>query len=383
MVYLFKSSKKFAVSVVLILLTSLLFISTAGAQEFVEVPTSESKKIVTNLESLKILEDYLNTSYSLNASDYSIELEEGVYDISGKKIAKYYVIKSINGKEYFAIISNDKEYSTVFAGGENVEQILNLGNGNVKHYFVGGYTLVKANDHNQVIEYVKSKNSELTTEDVKNTLSIQKNPNAVKQWDAALLENISTNAVGSYGSKLLPNTIFSQFDSNVTPLNRNSSCGPSSMAVILQYWHDSRSKGKLQVYNAGYTTKGAFINHLYQNRGGGLAGMSVNGVASGLQNEAIARGYSATTSTFNNFFSYTNEIINNRPVAVKFDKYFTLFEPNADYSYNYHWTAGVGYVYSASSTLLRVQTVSSNSYIRDIDYNSNSAIISMVGFTIN
>ncbi|PCD84347.1 hypothetical protein CNQ87_08180 [Lysinibacillus fusiformis] len=68
---------------------------------------------------------------------------------------------------------------------------------------------------------------------------------------------------------------------------------------------------------------------MYANRGGTFYGMSVKGVRSGLENEAIARGYSASSSSFNNFFSYKTEIDNNRPLAVKFDKYFTLFEPNA------------------------------------------------------
>ncbi len=74
---------------------------------------------------------------------------------------------------------------------------------------------------------------------------------------------------------------------------------------------------------------------MYANRGGTFYGMSVSGMRSGLENEVIARGYAATTSSFNNFFSYKTEIDNNRPLAVKFDKYFTLFEPNADYAYDY------------------------------------------------
>lgn len=83
------------------------------------------------------------------------------------------------------------------------------------------------------------------------------------------------------------------------------------------------------------------------------------------------------------FFSYKTEIDNNRPLAVKFDKYFTLFEPNADYAYDYHWTPGLGYIYASTGTMLRVQTLAPNSTIRDINYNVNSAIISMVSFSIN
>lgn len=94
--------------------------------------------------------------------------------------------------------------------------------------------------------------------------------------------------------------------------------------------------------------------------------------------------YSATTSSFNNFFSYKTQLDDNRPVAVKFDKWFSKWEPNAKYDYDYHWTPGLGYIYTASSgALLRVQTLAPNSTIRDINYNVNSAIISMVSFSIN
>ncbi len=186
-----------------------------------------------------------------------------------------------------------------------------------------------------------------------------------------------------YGSKLFSSPIFSQYDKDVKSSYQTSACGPTTIAVILQYWHDSKGKSKLQVWNSGYSTKGAFINSMYANRGGTFYGMSVNGMRSGLENEVIARGYAATTSSFNNFFSYKTEIDNNRPVAVKFDKWFSKWEPNASYEYDYHWTPGLGYIYASTGTMLRVQSLGTNSTVTDINYNVHSGIITMVSFSIN
>ncbi|KEK10666.1 hypothetical protein EP18_16260 [Lysinibacillus sphaericus] len=310
----------------------------------------------------------MKNGYFLEASDFNITSEREVFDINGRNIAKYYVIEDLSGQEYFAIISNTQENSTVLLGGEGIPDVFELGDEN--YYYFGGYSIVSADDTNQIIDYIKSKDEDLSTYEIKEDLNIQ-------------LMNTSVTMGDGYGSKLLSSPTFSQYDTDVKSIYRNSACGPTTIAVILQYWHDSKSKSKLQVFNSGYSTKGAFINSMYANRGGTSYGMSVNGVRSGLENEAIARGYSASSSSFNNFFSYKTEIDNNRPLAVKFDKYFTLFEPNADYAYDYHWTPGLGYIYASTGTMLRVQTLAPNSTIRDINYNVNSAIISMVSFSIN
>lgn len=348
----------------LVTLFLILGVSTVDAAESNNINGKEMISPEANF----ILNDYMKNGYELDVSDFIVTEEKDVYDINNVRIAKYYGVETLNGEKYFAIISDAKANSTVLLGGEGIPEVFNLGE--EKYYYLGGYNIVSADNNNQIVEYVKSKDEELSTKNIKNDLEVQL---------------VTTQEIGgSYGSKLLPHTIFSQYDSNVKSGYRNSACGPTTIAVILQYWHDSRGKSKLQVYNSGYTTKGDFINSMYVNRGGSALGMSVSKVRStGLESEVLARGYSALTSTFNNFASYKNEIDNNRPLAVKFDKYFTFFEPNADYAYDYHWTPGLGYIYASTGTMLRVQTLGTNSYIRDINYNVNSAIISMVSLTIN
>ncbi|POZ56243.1 hypothetical protein LYSIN_01026 [Lysinibacillus sphaericus] len=374
---MFKSAISFMFGVIALIIFSTFSVSTSSAQE-IESSSFEEIQSETSQESIDALNDYLINGYSLDASDYNIVVEKDVYDLDEIKIAKYYSIKSFSGQEYFAIISNINGVFTTLLGGEGAPDELVLGKG--KYYYPGGFTLISADDANQILDYIKSKNETLSINEIKRDLKIQLE-------DSSLIDPLSSSygsklLSSSYGSKLLSSPIFSQHDSDVKKIYRNSACGPTTIAVILQYWHDSNSKTKLQVYNAGYTTKGAFINSMYANRGGSAFGMSVSGVRSGLENEVIARGYAAVTSSFNNFSSYKTEIDNSRPVAVKFDKYFTLFEPNVDYDYDYHWTPGLGYIYSSSGSLLRVQTLGTNSYVRDINYATNSAIISMVSLTI-
>ncbi|MGA4516080.1 C39 family peptidase [Solibacillus silvestris] len=334
----------------------------------VTIVDAEEKEQVLS-ESNIVLNDYMKNGYFLEPSDFKTKSERDVFDINGIKIAKYYVVESLSGQEYFAIISNSQENSEVLLGGEGNGDVFELGEEN--YYYFGGFSIVSADDTNQIIEYIKSEDEDLSTNEIKQDLDIQ-------------LMNTTASTGDGYGSKSLSSPIFSQKDPDVKSGYQSSACGPTTMAVILQYWHDSKSKSKLQVWKSGYSTKGAFINSMYANRGGTFYGMSVNGVRSGLENEAIARGYSASSSSFNNFFSYKTQIDDNKPVAVKFDKWFSKWEPNAKYDYDYHWTPGLGYIYSASSgALLRVQTLGADSYVRDINYNTHSGIITMVSFSIN
>lgn len=366
---MFHNSKRYMGIFFVVLLFSILTVSTANAEENKDTNVEEQNQSVVSSESIIVLNDYMKIGYFLEASDFNITSEREVFDINGRNIAKYYVVESLSGQEYFAIISNTQENSAVLLGGEGNGDVFELGDEN--YYYFGGYSIVSADDTNQIIEYIKSEDEDLSTNEIIQDLEIQ-------------LNNPKASTGDGYGSKLLSSPIFSQYDPDVKSGYQSSACGPTTIAVILQYWHDSKGKSKLQVWKSGYTTKGAFINSMYANRGGTFYGMSVNGVRSGLENEAIARGYSASSSSFNNFYSYKTQIDDNRPVAVKFDKWFSKWEPNAKYDYDYHWTPGLGYIYSASSgALLRVQTLGSNSYVRDINYDAHSGIITMVSFSIN
>lgn len=340
---------------------------------------------VSEAEIQNILKQHFKEVFNLDDRTYKVSLTKPVYDINDEIIANYFEIRTNTNEHYFILISTSSEYSSIFASGEDTAEFFILNEDATKYYFVGGYTLIKADNSEELINYVsqKKKESSLTSE-IKESLKLQKNPDRLKEsnLDSVNVNNFNLITPTSVGNTTLSTMRYSQYDSGINSLYRNSACGPTTMAVILQYWHDSRSKTNLNVYNSGYNSQGAFVNYLYYYRGGRPIGMTVGGVSVNLNNEATARGYSSTSNSFNNFNSYITEIEAMRPVAIKFDTYFTLFEPTADYAFNYHWTPGHGYVSSSSAKLLTVQTLNSSQSIKNFDYTTNSPIITMVNFNI-
>lgn len=351
---------------------------------------------VSEAETQNILKQHFKEVFNLDDRTYKVSLTKPVYDINDEIIANYFEIRTNTNEHYFILISTNLEYSSIFASGEDTAEFFILNENATKYYFVGGYTLIKADNSEELINYVsqKKKESSLTSEtmtkessltsEIKESLKLQKNPDRLKEsnLDSVNVNNLNLIAPTSIGNPTLSTMRYSQYDSGITSSYQKSACGPTTMAVILQYWHDSRSKTNLKVYNSGYDSQGAFVNFLYVNRGGLFLGMSASGIINNLQYEATVRGYSSTSSSFNNFNSYINEIEAMRPVAIKFDTYFTLFEPNANYAFDYHWTPGHGYVNSSSLKMLTVQTLDRNKSIKNFDYTTNSPIITMVKFNI-
>ena len=74
------------------------------------------------------------------------------YKNIGKKDKElsFFLVK-LSGQEYFAIISNSQENSTVHLGGEGNGDVFELGDEN--YYCFGGFSIVSADDTNQIIEY--------------------------------------------------------------------------------------------------------------------------------------------------------------------------------------------------------------------------------------
>ncbi|CQR51715.1 C39 family peptidase [Paenibacillus riograndensis] len=125
-----------------------------------------------------------------------------------------------------------------------------------------------------------------------------------------------------------------------------SACGPATMAALMEYWHTRR--GCSLIPGAGhFQSKAAHINYIYSHHGGTPWGMSARGFAKGLQDylgAALPRenGKPFSVSLFNNMQRYQAEIDAKRPVAVKFDKWFSL-RWRGSYAYDYHWVLGSGY----------------------------------------
>jgi hypothetical protein len=146
--------------------------------------------------------------------------------------------------------------------------------------------------------------------------------------------------------RLLEAEPYTQWETGVA--SPASACGPATMAALMEYWHTRM--GRLFIPGAGhFDSKAAHINYIYTHHGGTRWGMSVRSFARGLGayiSHAAPRGEGSsgllTVSVFNDIGRYTAEVDAARPVALKFDKWFSL-RWRGSYVYDYHWVLGIGY----------------------------------------
>jgi len=188
---------------------------------------------------------------------------------------------------------------------------------------------------------------------------------------------------------------YTQWDPGVA--SPSSACGPATIAALVEYW--STQGGQAFIHGQShFGSKAAHMNYIYSGHGGAPWGMSVRrlmrGIREYIQSSAL---YGAdnhlqiTLSAFNDFASYKKEIDAGRPVALKFDKWFT-FRWRGKYVYDYHWVLGVGYEDAASGSgevliVLDHGVKTANGMVipsreRRINYVSNKGIITMVSLNI-
>ncbi|MBW4085389.1 C39 family peptidase [Paenibacillus sp. S150] len=176
-----------------------------------------------------------------------------------------------------------------------------------------------------------------------------------------------------------------------------SACGPATMAALIEYWHTRRGCGNIPGISH-FSSKAAHINYIYSRHGGTPWGMSARGFARGLKaylSAALAhekhRRQPFSVSVFNDMQRYRAEIDAERPVAVKFDKWFSM-RWRGRYAYDYHWVLGTGYE-SADTETGPVLIVQDNGIRhknggftpgreRRIPYLPNQSILTMVALDI-
>lgn len=138
---------------------------------------------------------------------------------------------------------------------------------------------------------------------------------------------------------------YTQWDPGVA--SPGSACGPATLAALMEYW--STNKGRAFIPGAShFPSKAAHINYIYRHHGGTPWGMSVHSFKKGVTayiksaaREGNNQGLFSLT-VFNEMERYITEIDAARPVAIKFDKWFSL-RWRGRYAYDYHWVLGVGY----------------------------------------
>ncbi|MNI55118.1 hypothetical protein D3C73_1100470 [compost metagenome] len=176
-----------------------------------------------------------------------------------------------------------------------------------------------------------------------------------------------------------------------------SACGPATLAALMEYWH-TRQGAAFIPGTRHFATKAAHINYIYRHYGGTPWGMSARSFARGAgayvrdaASHTSAASRQHTVSVFNNFGRYQAEINAGRPVALKFDKWFS-FRWSGRFVYDYHWVLGIGYEESAGGAGPMLLVHDNGVRLRDGGYRSgqerripylpNRKIITMVGLNL-
>ncbi|MDG5470433.1 C39 family peptidase [Jeotgalibacillus sp. ET6] len=161
---------------------------------------------------------------------------------------------------------------------------------------------------------------------------------------------------------------FSQYDVPLSQRGKNSACGPTSLATILNY-HYPHSESDDQ-----------WLKKWYIHSKAGWFGLSARKLMKTM------RGFGFTKKARKTKFVdlYMQEINHNRPAAIKFDQWSSFKWMSKKYTYRYHWVTGVGYEKTSNDFFLLVLDHGKNKKaIRRISFVQNAPILTLVAFTPN
>ncbi|WP_405106350.1 C39 family peptidase [Paenibacillus sp. FSL K6-1217] len=199
---------------------------------------------------------------------------------------------------------------------------------------------------------------------------------------------------GKPSGKRLKAETYTQWEAGVT--SPSSACGPATMAALMEYWHSHKGRTFIRGIRH-FDSMAAHINYIYTHHGGAPWGMSVRSFVRGLRayiSEAVPPGSDFSgrikVSVFNDIGRYQAEIDAGRPVALKFDKWFS-FRWQGSYAYDYHWVLGIGYETGEDGSCKLV--VHDNGVRhpgggytpgreRQISYSANTRILTMVSLNL-
>lgn len=154
----------------------------------------------------------------------------------------------------------------------------------------------------------------------------------------------------------------SQYSEEVHPAYRNSACGPTTVYVILNYLF-----GKEAAQN---------VNALYELLGGTKIGLFEWRLIKNLQ-KYLGSNWIVQRCTLKEALRQIDE---GRPVAMKFDKYFT-FQWKAKPTFHYHWVPLIGYEIKEDELFLIIHDNGGRnreSQIRKVPYGKNYKVLRFV-----
>jgi len=163
----------------------------------------------------------------------------------------------------------------------------------------------------------------------------------------------------------LPVQGYSQYDSSIQAKYRASACGPVTAFVMLNY---------LIPQSNPYQP-----NDLYEKLGGTRIGLFAYCFIRNMR-KLLGPNWKVKQCTLQ---IALNELKNGRPVALKFDKYFSL-KWNKKFTFSYHWVPLIGYELVDSEMVLFIHDNGGRkrpSEIRRVRYSDNAPILTFVQIT--
>ncbi|MDV6379026.1 C39 family peptidase [Sporosarcina sp. GW1-11] len=154
----------------------------------------------------------------------------------------------------------------------------------------------------------------------------------------------------------------SQYDRDIEPAYRPSACGPVTAFVLLRHLFPH--------------TPTPNINELYQKLGGTKIGLPTWRFIRRL-GLLLGADWQVEKCDVQQALQQIDE---NRPVALKFDKWFN-FKWRGQFSFDYHWVVMVGYDYVNGALHVLVHDNGGRnceSTVRSIPYEPNKAILTFV-----
>jgi len=164
---------------------------------------------------------------------------------------------------------------------------------------------------------------------------------------------------------LLPVQGHSQYDTTIQANYRTSACGPVTAFVLLNYLFPNTNHYQ--------------PNDLYEKLGGTRIGLFTYRFIRNMR-KLLGPNWQVKKCTLQ---VALHELKNGRPVALKFDKYFSL-EWNKTFTFSYHWVPLIGYELVANELVMIIHDNGGRnrpSEIRRVRYSDNAPILTFVQIT--
>lgn len=357
-----KPKRIFSLSLVVALIFS-VFVPNANA---------ENVELINENDALKAAKKYSQKIGIWEDAEFAIDSH--LYDIDDSLLGYHMLVKINNEIAGYLVVSATKDRGPVMQYGTNIKsvRIINeLKSKQEKIYYLGASDYVGAKSSTNLKEKIdtakKTMLTELESQNLKNSeqynviknkelRSLPKDPNSQDLWNSLLSTDVEPKQDVTVEAEYQKYLDVDPISQRLRGINYpNSSCGPTTAAMIVDYYKSRGYNVKAGVdYPQGDVD---LINHLYGEMYSSYYGTVGNDFAAGLlqhlrhvnSNWLVARspgeGYYGT---------YQSYIQGNAPVAIMFnERYSDWFNDDA----KWHWLAGYGYNNTSGSYF----------YVRDPD----------------